>query len=237
MRSKPTVSRALPATFFLSVFCLAACGPSIDPAAKADIDGRLAALQAGGVSFPAPTAFEPMPLAVGQWSQYKLVDDKGQPSFLTHKIVGQEADAFWLEVLNERYTGRMEQKMLIAFGNRMDPTQIQIRAITTKDAKGRVSEVPPAMISLLQSSYQGIVSSMVIRWQGLPQESTTVPAGRFDGCFRARTEAQWGPWKSTADSWSHPSVPLSGAVRSQGVDRQFTMELVAFGLSGATDDF
>lgn len=217
--------------------CLAGCGPSIDPAAKADIDGRIAALQAGGVAFPAPTVFEPMPMAVGQWSQYKLVDDKGQPSFLTHKIVGQDADAFWLEVTSERYTGRTEQKMLVAFGNRMDPSQIQIRAITSKDAKGRVNEVPPAMISLLQSSYQGMVSSMVIRWQGLPQESATVPAGHFDGCFRTRTEAQWGPWKSTADSWSHPAVPLSGAVRSQGVDRQFTMELTAFGLSGAIDDF
>jgi len=30
---------------------------------------------------------------------------------------------------------------------------------------------------------------------------------------------------------------MSGAVRSQGVDRPFTMELVAFGLTGATDDF
>jgi hypothetical protein len=217
--------------------CLVACGPSINPAAKADIDGRIAALQAGGITFPAPTTFEPMPMAVGQWSQYKLVDDKDQPSFLTHKIVGQDADAFWLEVTNDRYTGRTEQKMLITFGNRMDPSQIQIRAITSKDAQGRVSEVPPAMISLLQSSYRGIVSSMVIRWQGLPQESANVPAGHFDGCFRTRTEAQWGPWKSTADSWSHPAVPLSGAVRSQGVDRQFTMELTAFGLSGAIDDF
>jgi hypothetical protein len=242
MRSIPSVRpRAVSVPFlavmFLIVLALGACGPSIDPAAKADIDGRVAALQAGGVSFPTPTTFEPMPLAVGQWSQYKLIDDKGQPSFLTHKVIGQEADAFWLEILNERYTGRMEQKMLVAFGNRMDPTQVQIRAIVTKDAQGRVNEVPPAMISLLQSSYQGIVSSMVIRWQGLPQESASVPAGRFDGCFRARTEAQWGPWKSTADSWSHSAVPLSGTVRSQGVDRPFTMELTAFGLSGATADF
>jgi hypothetical protein len=225
------------AALSLAALCLTACGPSIDPAVKADIDARVAGLQPAGVSVPPPSGFEAMPLAVGQWSQYKLVDDKGQPAFLTHKIVGQEADAFWLEVVNERYTGRMEQKMLIAFGNRMDPTQVQIRAITTKDAKGRVTEVPPAMISLLQSTYQAAISSLVIRWQGLPQEGVTVPAGRFDGCFRARTEAQWGPWKSTADSWSHPAVPLSGVVRSQGVDRQFTMELTAFGLSGATDDF
>jgi len=43
--------------------------------------------------------------------------------------------------------------------------------------------------------------------------------------------------QSVADTWSHPAVPLTGTVRSQGVDRPFTMELVAFGLSGATSEF
>jgi len=127
--------------------------------------------------------------------------------------------------------------MLVAFGNRMDPNQVQIRAISTKDAKGRINEVPPALISMLQSTYRGAISMMVINWQGLAQESATVPAGRFDGCFKARTEAQFGTFKSTADSWSHPSVPLSGGVRSQGVDHQFTMEPVAFGTSGAVSEF
>jgi hypothetical protein len=238
MRSHmPVRSFPVPCLLALGALYLSACGPSIDPAAKADIDGRLAALQAGGTGFPAPTQFEPMPMAVGQWTQYKMVDDKGQPSFLTHKIVAQEGDAFWLEMITEQYTGRTTMKMLAAFGNRTDPSQIQIRAIKMRDRKGNVNEVPPAMISFLQSQYQGVVSSMVIRWQGLPQESTTVPAGRFDGCFRIRSEAQWGPWKSTADSWSHPAVPLAGTVRSQGVDHPFTMELTSFGLSGATDDF
>jgi hypothetical protein len=221
----------------LGPLALAACGPSIDPAAKADIDRRVAALQPGAGAVAAPTAFEPMPLAVGQWSQYKLVDDKGQPSFLTYKIVGEEAGAFWLETLHETYSGRMGQKMLVAFGNRMDPSQIEIRAVKTKDKKGNVTELPPGVMSLMQGLYRGIVANLVIRWQGLPQESASVPAGRFDGCFRARSEAQYGSWKSVADSWSHPAVPLSGAVRSQGVDRPFTMELVAFGLSGAVDDF
>jgi hypothetical protein len=215
----------------------AACGPSIDPAAKADIDGRVAALQAAASAVPAPTAFEPMPLAPGQWSQYKMTDGEGQPSFLTYKIVGEEGGAYWLEIVHERYTGRMTQKMLIAFGNRSDPSQIDIRAVKTRDTKGRVTEMPPNMMPLLQSTYRGIVSAIVIHWQGLPQEDAVVLAGRFGGCYKARTEAQWGPWKSVADSWSHPAVPLSGAVRSQGVDHQFTMELVAFGLSGATDDF
>src|SRR4051812_261864 len=108
--------------------------------------------------------------------------------------------------------------MLVFFGSRTDPTQIDIRGIKTKDRQGRVTEVPPAMISMMQSLYRQGVPSLIVHWQGLPQESTTVPAGHFDGCYRAHGDAQWGPWKSVADSWSHPAVPFSGAVRSQGVD-------------------
>jgi hypothetical protein len=37
-------------------------------------------------------------------------------------------------------------------------------------------------------------------------------------------------------SWSHPAVPLSGMVKSQGIDSPTTMELVAFGESGAKSE-
>jgi hypothetical protein len=216
---------------------LSACGPSIDPAFKADIDGRMAALQGNPGVIPAPTTFEPLPLAPGQWSQYKMMDDKGQPGFLTYKVLGEEGGAYWIETLHESYYGRTAQKMLLAFGNRMDPGQIEIRGVVTLDRRGNVNPMPPTMLPMLQSMFRGAVSALVINFQGLPQESAVVPAGRFDGCFRARSEAQWGPYKSTADSWRHPAVPVSGLVRSQGVDHPFTMELVAFGMSGATPDF
>ena len=83
-----------------------ACGPSIDPAAKADIDRRVSVLQAGAVVVPAPApgVFAPLPLAVGQWSQYKMTNDKNEPSFLTYKIVGQDGDAIWIEMVNESRT-------------------------------------------------------------------------------------------------------------------------------------
>lgn len=216
---------------------LTACGPSIDPAAKADIDQRIAALSNASTTVPAPSTFEPMPLAPGQWTRYKMVDDKGQPSFVTYKVLGEEGGAFWIEMVHDSYSGRMIQKILASFGSRRDPAEVEIRAAKTKDTKGNVNELPPSVMPMVQSLYRGAVASLVLRWQGLPQEGTTVPAGHFDGCYRARSEAQWGPWKSVADSWSHPAVPLSGAVRSQGIDKPFTMELVAFGLSGATDDF
>jgi hypothetical protein len=237
MASKSSRGGAVSAAFCLCALALAACGPSIDPAAKADIDGRMAALQSGGGAFPAPPSFDPMPLVGGQWSQYKMIDDKGQPSFLTYKVLGEEGGAFWIETLNESYYGRTAQKMLLAFASRTDPNQIEIRAVVTLDRRGNINPMPPTMMPIFQSMFKGVVSALVIDWQGLPQESATVPAGRFDGCVRARSEAQWGPWKSTADSWRHPAVPLSGLVRSQGVDHPFTMELVAFGMSGAVADF
>ena len=102
------------------VFCgllLGGCAPSFDPTAKADIDGRLATLQEAGKTVPAPPGFDPMPLATGQWVQYKMIDDKGRPSFLTYKVLGEQAGAYWIETLHETYFGRTAQKMLIAFGS------------------------------------------------------------------------------------------------------------------------
>jgi hypothetical protein len=223
--------------FVMGALLFAACGPTIDPAAKADIDGRLAALQEGGTTVPAPPGFNPMPLAVGQWVQYKMIDEKGQPSFLTYKVLAAESGGFWIETLHESYFGRTAQKMLIAFGSRSDPNQIEVRAVVTLDRRGSVSPLPPQMIPVMQVTFRSVVSALAFSWTGMPRESAIVPAGRFEGCYRARADAQWGPWRSLADSWRHPAVPLSGLVRSQGIDRPFTMDLVAFGTTGATADF
>src|SRR5204862_6393145 len=95
---------------------LCACGPSIDPAAKADVDRRVATLQPGGnaVGAPAPGSFAPMAFAVGQWTQYKMTNDKDEPSFLTYKIIGQDWGAVWLEMVHDTYYGRTMQQMVVA---------------------------------------------------------------------------------------------------------------------------
>lgn len=214
-----------------------ACAPSIDPAAKADIDKRVAALGAPRQQYTAPAGFQPLPFAAGQWTRHKLVDDKGQPSFMTYKVLAQEGDAFWLEVVTEAYSGRTIMKMLVAIPNRMDPSSIDLRAVSMKDKDGRVTNIDGPVLSMLRSSYQSTLSTLTISWEGLPQEDAAVPAGTFAGCFRARTDATWGPWHSANTSWSHAAVPLSGLVKSQGVDKPTSMELVDFGLTGATSEF
>lgn len=104
---------------------LLGCGPSIDPAAKADIDRRVATLKPRGQNYPAPAAFIPRPYVVGQWTQHKLVDDKGQPSFMTYKVVGQDGGAYWVEMSNESYLGKNITKMLLSIGDCMNPESVE----------------------------------------------------------------------------------------------------------------
>jgi hypothetical protein len=236
MRGMKISARSL-ALLSVLPLALAACGPSIDAAAKADIDRRVAALGAPAQSFPAPSGFVPLPFAPGQWTRHKLVDDKGQPSFMTYKVLAQEGDAFWMEVVTDQYSGRTMMKLLLAIPNRMDPNTIDIRAVALKDKNGRVTNLDGPMLSLLRSTYQGALSTLVVSWQGLPQEDAAVPAGTFTGCFRAHTDASWGPWHSANNSWSHAAVPLSGLVKSQGIDKPTSMELVEFGLTDAVSEF
>jgi hypothetical protein len=215
---------------------VAACGPSIDPAAKADIDQRVARLAPGGQPFAAPAAFAPRPIAVGQWTQHKMVSDKGEPSFMTYKIVGEENGAYWIEVLHENYTGKTITKMLLFMGDRMNPATMEVRALKMRDKNGHVNELSGPMLQLMKSMWQGSVNLLAVAWQGLPQEDAEVVAGHFAGCFKARTDASYGPWHAASTSWSHPAVPISGLVRSQGIDHPTTMELVAFGDTGATSE-
>ncbi|MBC8131989.1 MAG: hypothetical protein H7X95_03335 [Deltaproteobacteria bacterium] len=53
------------------------CGPSIDPAAKADIDRRVAMLKPAGQSYPVPAEFTPRPFAVGSGPSTKWSTTKG----------------------------------------------------------------------------------------------------------------------------------------------------------------
>lgn len=215
---------------------ISGCGPSIDSAAKADIDKRIAAMVPSGAAFAAPTGFVPKPVVVGQWTQHKMVSEKGQPSLLTYKIVGQEGDAYWVEVANENYYGKTVTKILLFMGDRTNPASMQIRAVKMKDKDGRVSELQGPMIHLMRSLYQSAVNMLAVSWQGLPQEHVGVTAGTFAACFKAMTDASWGVWRSSATSWMHPGVPISGLVKSIGISQPTTMELVGFGETGATSE-
>jgi len=164
------------------------------------------------------------------------MDDKGQPSIHTYKIVGESGGAYWFEVVNETYVGRTVTKMLIFFGDRANPATMEIRSVKMKDKDGRISEFDGPMISLMKSMWQGSLSMLTVSWQGLAQEDAAVVAGTFAGCYKTRTDANFGPFHAAATTWSHPSVPINGLVKSVGVDHPNSMELIAFSDTGAVSE-
>ena len=215
------------------IAALAGCGPYIDPAAKADIDRRVALLGPSLQGVSAPPVFQPRPFAVGQWTQHRVVD-RGKPSFITTKIVGTEGGAFWIESVRETYFGTTVTKLLVFIGDRANPQSVEVRAGRVRDWKGRVTELSPAGMRTMFSTPLGV---LVVSWQGQPQEDVVVPAGAFAGCFKGqKIEAMWGPWRATSLAWSHPAVPISGLVRSQAIDRPVAVELVGYGDTGATSE-
>lgn len=216
---------------------LTGCVPSIDPAAKANVDARIARLRAQTVTIPAPApeAIESMAPAVGQWAQYKMTLPNGEAKFLMQKIVGEEGGALLVEIVHDAYQGRSVEQLLVAVGDRRDPKKVELRAVKVKDEKGRLTMLSRTDLWVARNR-MGPVSiywddamdvSLVISWRGKPQASTAVVAGRFEGCYHTRAPM--------GEAWSHPSVPLGGLVRKQ--DKQgFASELVAYGTSGAQSD-
>ena len=232
---KTAPSRAAIPVLSACLFSLA-CGPRLDQAAKADIDRRVEAFVPSGLAFPAPVALVPKPLAVGQWTQHKLTNDKGEHALITYKIVGEDGGAYWVEVANENYFGKTVTKILLAVGDRLNPATMEIRGVKTKDGNGKIQEFEGPAIQLMRPAWQGVVNMLAVSWQGHQQEDMNVVAGNFAACIKARTDANWGGWYASSVTWMHPAVPINSLVMAAGTDRPSSMELVGFGDTGAASE-
>jgi hypothetical protein len=226
-------SRYLVCGGLAAVFALVGgCGASVDAAAKSDVDRQVAAIKNRDQVYQAPTSDEPKPLAVGQWARYRTRDEDGKPGIVTYKIVGEEQGALWYEAEQQSYHGEQVTLILVKIGDRTDPASFDVLNFKVK-SDGRVQEYPPELVGMMKALWKPVLDNLVIRWQGLPQEDATVPAGRFTSCYRRKSTVSFAGMSRTSDTWAHPDVPLSGAVKSVGVDKPFSMELIAFGETGA----
>lgn len=215
---------------------LAACSPSVNQAYKASIDQRVAGLHPSGTHYDAPASAEPMPIAVGQWSRYKLVDSDGHPGFISYNVVGESDGAYWLEMLQESYTSRLVTLMLVDLGDRRDPSTVDVKQMKQKTNDDAVNELPSSMLSLMKPMWGSIVESLVVDLHDKPQEAAEAPAGSFDACYKVQATVSFAGKSWTSVGWSHPAVPLSGAVKTRGVDNPSAMDLIDFGTTGAKSE-
>lgn len=216
---------------------LTACGPTINQAAKSDVDKRVASLATSEEIVPAPEANTLMPLAAGQWIEQHMVDDEGRHSFVKTKVLSQEGSNFWIEVETQSYYGTTALKLLLGIGNRNDPTTVTVHDYWLMDDQGTVTQYPPALLSVLQSTMKEFLTQLVIAREPAGQGDTTVPAGGFAQAYKARVETSLGTSTFTADVWWHPAVPINGQVKTVGVSNSTASALVAYGTTGASSVF
>jgi hypothetical protein len=224
--------KALCATWFV-LASMVGCGASINPQLKASIDRRNAALSQRDTHHEAPTTAEPAALEVGQWVQYRMINEEREVSFTTQKIVGRVGTAYWIELVSETYYGTTALLMLAELGNRTDPEQIDVQRLIQKHDDDEPME-DALTLSMLRGSYRSMLADLSISWQGLAQEDASSPAGHFAQAYRKRVEVSALGMTRVSDVWLHPAVPVNGSVRSVGIDYQGTMELIDFGTNATS---
>jgi hypothetical protein len=222
---------------FALCFCaVVGCG-RINETYKREVDGKVAALQASSTTYPAQDG-SPMPLAVGQWVDYKLTGSNKRPGFVSYKVVGQQGSAFWVETILTTYQGKQETRMLVDFGNRTDPATFRVHSVVMR-SNGKLLDYTPATMQLMQALWKPVMSSFALDWSAsAPREAARAGAGDFAGCYRRRLTLNVGPYQQLTDAWLHPAVPINGIVRSASVGKNPSItELIAFGTDGAKSSF
>lgn len=218
---------------FTIAACLA-CSASVNPALKSNIDQVvLSAKTTGEASYEAPTSSDPMPLQVGQWSRYKLTDKENKPGLMTYKIVGQEGNAHWIETVHETYYQTQATLMLAELGTRRSASDIRVLRMKQKIGEEDTTEFPANMLGMMAGIWKPALKAMIIEWQDKPQQDTEVAAGSFSQAYQIDSTVSFLGMSESSRNWSHPAVPLSGLIRSEGVGSSSSMELLEFGLDGA----
>jgi hypothetical protein len=217
---------------------LAGCSspPSPDPELKYELDALLRDLPKGDREYTGKIPFERMPLAVGHWAEYLVLDEAGEPSRVRIEIVGEEGSAFWIQQTKTTYYTRSSLKLLVADAGVGDRMELRIQRALHRDRKGNIVELPEIDPSI-QEYLQHLVDTRVT---GDVAVTVKVPAGTFENTvlqqLNPRLEGEEEP--VPLQQWFHSEVPIWGVVKAVSLeDRRSQWELLGFGRTGAVDLF
>lgn len=229
------MNRVRLATLIVVAGVLGACGASVNPQLKASIDAQVGQLPANGPVFGPPQSEALPELAVGDWVRFRDVNDKNENSIMTVKVVGQQGSAWWIENATETYYGRTVTLMLAELGDRTDPEQMKIERVLSKHGDRAPSEQPKAVLGVISSAFKPMLAQLSVRLKGDAQEDAAVPGGSFAQSYRRRVTMSLGGMTRTADTWTHPAVPINGSVKSRGIDYKGETELIGFGRDAVSE--
>jgi hypothetical protein len=214
------------------------CGPSINPVFQKrinDLYGKHSSQSYSGTA----KFVKPMPWAEGQWVIYGTTNNN-KKTISKISILGQEQGGWILENYSLTETEETVMQMCISGMDKMtssrNPDDIDIIWIKIRDKDGKVSKLEGMMLSFTKGMYKKMLPSMNIDVSGEDGGTITVPGGTFNNTLKFRTEVSFWGSKHTSDTWCHESVPINGLVKSISSEDNLVMELLDFGMTGATSN-
>jgi hypothetical protein len=178
---------------------------------------------------------KPIEWAAGQWTRHRL-DMGDKKSVLTYKILKREGEDFLLEVFAEnKDQGDTVIQILLNMKSIADAKNARIKSARVKLPGGGIQEFEGAMLDAMQGMYKHFLGLLALPdFAAMPREDVSVTAGNFAGCYKNAKTTNIPGVPSTGPSWVHFNVPISAIVKVNGLDGTTQMELVDFGLTGAT---
>jgi hypothetical protein len=182
---------------------------------------------------PGASGAAPLPLAVGQWSRYRITRPGQAPSTFTYKVVGGGGNSPDFEIVVGSPAERKIIRMGVSFTDRHNASTWTVRSASVQLGPGKAITLPPAA----RKSVDQILAGATIAsppFQG-PREDCSAPAGKFSQCIKTASTTRVLNKTMNTKQWLHSAVPIVSAVRSEQDDGA-VMELEAYGTSGATPE-
>lgn len=188
---------------------------------------------------PSPS-LAPRPLAVGQWTLYKISDGKSV-GYSKHAVVAVGTCGTWIEstYVADKWDDRFIIKACFQkqkAGPISDSLDDMQAVMTRQGTRTLVIDFRngqnPRTKQLMKMVYANFAT---LAWQSAPsveQQEVVIPAGHFVGSQKIVTRVWIEQSLHGAEAWTHSDVPISGAIKVVGNNGSESV-LLDYGLSGA----
>jgi hypothetical protein len=192
----------------------------------------------------APMSYAPLQWAEGQWRKHRIGERDGRATVTTLAVVKQDSSGTWIEQQHTGLDGRTQVVKVLYATQPATPEEAYeaARAIAIRFEDGTTFSASfPAGDA--DDEKKAEFTATIVSMAGLsgalrdPTQDVGIASGRFAACKRMTAPVARGPGGKRIAGWYHPSVPLGGMVRGESPDGESTLELVDFGVAGATSHF
>jgi hypothetical protein len=184
---------------------------------------------------------QPIPYEVGQYIVTGMTHGS-ERSVQKMALVGKEDNGWIIETHTITPHDEITTQMMVEGMETVQETgnldTLEIVWVKIKMEDDSVQTIDGKMMKMMQGMYRKGLSALESQITSSEDGGTVqVAAGIFNDTVKTNTEGSFMGKKHLANIWLHPSVPINGIVKSVHENDEMKIELLDFGLSGATSSF